>query len=212
MSANTLVTQRLRLTGRKAIAMLAGALVLATGVATTVSAAHDLGPFALVPGLRGVDLVAAPAGAPTLAEHSSVEGAAQLDDPTLSHGLMPGQAAYFGYRLGLTAASLPSADVTMDPTAVEGSQDGLSYEVRQVGDATQCRAEWASGQVVVPPRPFSAGASAPFAVQRMADSVVGAQATQLCIKVSLDPAASAPQTGSVTWRFVATATAEQPGR
>lgn len=203
MSANTYVTQRVWRGARKVLAGLAGVLISTTGATTTVLAARDLSGFSLVPGLSRVDLQTAPAGV-SLGDHSSLAAAARLIDPALTDGLQPGESAYFGYTLGLSAASVPVAAVTMDPAAVDGDEGGLTYEVRKVVDATRCRRDWRLGQVLVAPRTFADPPSPVFAVSRQTED--SAQAiTQLCIRVTLSPTAAKAQTGSVTWRFVASA-------
>lgn len=173
-----------------------------TGATTTVMAVQNLSGFDLHFGASRVDLLAAPAGV-RLGDHATIGGAAQLVDPALTDGLQPGESAYFGYVLGLSASSVPLASVTMDPAAVSGDEPGLSYEVRRASDVTQCRRDWAAGEVLVPPRTFADPPSQGFAVGRVAEgSAQGA--TQLCIRVTLSSGAASTQTGSVTWRFVAT--------
>lgn len=205
MSANTLVSPQFRRLGRRVLAGAAGLLVSAVGVVTTVDAARGLGTFSLAPGGGSVDLVAAAAAGPQLAEHETLSGAAQLSDPALTQGLPPGASAFFGYRLGLTASSVPLAMVTMNPVVASGPQALLSYEVRQVADAQKCREQWDAGQVLVLPRGFGAGPSEGFAVRRMDDSAAVGEATQLCIKVGLAASANGPQTSPVSWRFLAVA-------
>jgi hypothetical protein len=203
VSANTYVTQRVWRGARKVLAGLAGAAVSTTGVATTVMAVRDLGGFNLVSSVSRINLQTAPAGM-RLGDHSSLAAAARLVDPALTDGLQPGESAYFGYTLALSADSVPLAAVSMDPAADGGDESGLTYEVRQAFDATQCRRDWAQGSVLVPPRTFADPASPTFDVGRVAEgSAEGI--TQLCIRVTLSESATSTQTGSVAWRFVASA-------
>ncbi len=201
MSANTYVTQRLWRRTRQVVAGMAGILITTTGATTTALAVRDLGGFEVFQGFGRVDLKAAPAGVVTLSEHESAADAARLSDQAVTDGLQPGEAAYFGYTLALGAHSVPVAAVTMEPSAVNGDRSALSYEVRKVSDATQCRRDWSAGEMVVAPRAFSDPASESFGITRLGASP---GPTQLCIKVSLAATASAAHTGSVTWRFLAT--------
>ena len=182
-------------------------LVSAAGVVTTVDAARGLGTFSLASDGGAVNLVAAAAATPQLAEHGTLSDATQLTDPELTHGLPPGESAFFGYRLGLTTSSVPLATVTMNPVVSSGSQSVLTYEVRQVADAQKCREQWDTGVRVVRPSGFDAGPSEGFAVGRLGDGALVGGATQLCIKVTLDAAADQPQTSPVSWRFLAVAAA-----
>jgi len=203
VSANTYVTQQLWRQARKVVAGLAGALVSAAGITSTYLATRDLDAFNLGSGFSQVDLLAAPAGVSILAKHSTVDGAARLIDPALSDGLQPGESAYFGYTLALSPASVPVGVVNLAPVAVEGGNEGLTYEVRRVADATKCRVLWSAGQELVPSRAFTDPPSPTFEVARLTDAAPEGTSTQLCIRVSLSPKATASQTGSVTWRFVA---------
>lgn len=201
MSANTYVTQRLLRKVRQVVAGLAGIVITTTGATTAALAARDLSGFAVFDGFGRVDLQAAPAGVRSLSEHASVADAAQLTDPALVDGLQPGESAHFGYTLALTSDSVPLAAVTMQAAAVSGDEAALTFEVRKVADATQCRRAWNTGEVLVAPQSFRDVAPAPFDVPRMGASGVP---TQLCIKVTLAADAGTSQTGPVTWRFLAT--------
>lgn len=161
--------------------------------------------FSLASDGGAVDLVAAAAASPQLAEHGTLGDATQLTDPEMTHGLPPGESALFGYRLGLTASSVPLATITMNPAVSSGPQSLLSYEVRRVTDAQKCRELWDAGVVVVRSRGFGAGPSEGFDVGRLDDGARAGGATQLCIKVTLDAVASQPQTSPVSWRFLAVA-------
>lgn len=202
MSANTIVTHEAWRGARLVLAVVAGAIVSMVGATSTVVAWQGMDGFESAAASGRVDLQAAPAGAADLSEHSTAADAAELVDQGRTDGLHPGQAAYFGYVLGLGSDGAATASVAVSSPTVAGEGAGLSYEVRQVSDAQQCRSQWRTGQELVSERDFTHSVSPGFVVTR---AERGQDPLQLCIRVRLAEDAGRVVTGSVTWKFVAAA-------
>lgn len=197
MSANTYVAKRLWRWCREVVAGLAGVAVSVVG-ASSVVANMSNGSEPPPADSGQVDLVVTPVRGSSLVPRASGSGVVALADPRVVDGLHPGESAYFGLTLSLRGAT-EDAEISLFPTSSVAVTEDLSYEVRSVSDPTQCRREWDAGAVLVSRRTVVEPAEAGF---RLAG---GGSELPACIRVVHHTHAAHVETGSVTWRFVATA-------
>ncbi|HML51851.1 MAG TPA: hypothetical protein PKD84_10660 [Propionicimonas sp.] len=140
-------------------------------------------------------LVVTPVQGGHLVQVEGDRGQVQLTDSKVVDGLHPGEAAYFGLTLSLRHAEGRVARASVIPEVDLAGTADLSYEVRVVADATQCRERWPDGHAVVSRRAITEAALDSFLLSGDGPSL------PLCIRVAHAKDAPEVETGSVLWRF-----------
>lgn len=195
VSANTYVAKRLWRWCREVIAGLAGVAVSLVGASSVVANMANGGDFDSVEP-NPASLVVTPVHGGHLVGVEGDRGRVQLTDPKVVDGLHPGEAAYFGLALSLRHAEGRAARASVIPEVDLAGTTDLTYEVRAVADATQCRDQWPAGHVVVSQRNITDAALDTFLLSGDSPSL------PLCIRVVHAKDAGDVETGSVVWRFV----------
>jgi len=195
VSANTYVAKRLWRWCREVVAGLAGVAVSLVGASSVVANMTEGVGFDSVEPNAAV-LVVAPVNGGHLVQVEEDRNQAQLTDSEVVDGLHPGEAAYFGLTLSLRHAEGRAARASVIPEVDLAGTADLSYEVRAVADATQCRERWSDGHMVVSRRNITEAALDSFLLSGDGPSL------PLCIRVAHAKGASDVETGSVVWRFV----------
>ncbi len=188
---------------RKAMAILAGGLVLGIGAAVTLAAWNDSEFATGVFGSGAFDL------------EGSVDGASFTSDPTApgkslsfeldAGSLAPGDVVAVPFAVQLSADSSYAADVSISASGDEPIAAGLTYSVVDTGAfAAECDAE-------TPGDPLVTDAAAAASTTADAFSLTSAGAPRnLCIIVTAGDALPQSAAGAVTWKFVATSTDPLP--
>lgn len=195
VSANTYVAKRLWRWCREVVAGLAGVAVSLVGASSVVANMANGGGYDSVE-RNAASLVVTPVHGGQLVEVEGDHDRVQLTDSKVVDGLHPGEAAYFGLALSLRDAQGRAARASVIPEVDLAGTTDLTYEVRAVVDATQCRDQWLVGHVVVSQRNITSTALNSFVLSGDSPSL------PLCIRVVHAKNSSEVETGSVVWRFV----------
>lgn len=188
---------------RKAMAILAGGLVLGVGAAVTLAAWNDSEFATAVFGSGVLDL------------EGSVDGSSFTSDPTApgkslsfeidASSLTPGDVVAVPFAVQLSSDSSYAADIAILTSSDDPIAAGLTYSVVDTGAfVAGCDAETSGVPLVV-------DAAAASSTTNDAFSLTAAESPRnLCIVVTADDALPQSATGAVTWKFVATSTDPLP--
>ncbi|MFK4760432.1 SipW-dependent-type signal peptide-containing protein [Microbacterium sp. ZW T5_45] len=195
-------------TRRKALAVLAGGLVLGVGAAVTLAAWNDsefatgtfqAGAFNLEGSTDGVDY----------AEHPDAPGAALAFTLPLAGNLSPTDTVYAPFWLRLDDATTTGAEVTVTREASSGANEAnISYDIYAIGAAAPCDASASAGTLLVSGDALTdSDAGSTFALAAPVSPAAGV-AQKVCVI-----ATAGPETGpgalveggaaSATWKFAA---------
>lgn len=192
----------------RARALLAGGLVLGLGSAATLAAWND-SEYASSTVTASTFGIEGSVNEGAWSEHTSADGAAQLEfDPALPL-ISPGQSGFLQFSVRTTADSTAGGAVTLQAPTLAGSavlQDALVYAVRAVPDGSACAAalfDDAEAEVIVP-NETALAATVPENASELAPGA--ANAVDYCVRISMVPGAdndAQGETMTATWQFLA---------
>ncbi|MCK2037658.1 SipW-dependent-type signal peptide-containing protein [Microbacterium sp. SSW1-49] len=201
---------------RKALAVLAGGLVLGVGVVAVLAAWND-SEFAAGTFTAGTfNLEGSSTGNANYSDHNVDDGdtAATLAF-TLPTGVVdsmsPGDSVYAGFWVRLAAGTTTGADLVAAGTeadaAASSNSDHLSYAIYQLAPGATCNAASATGTPIATGATLDAQTgTTTVTLLEGADATTAGAAVQLCFAVTADANLEQGLTTTATWEFTATST------
>lgn len=190
---------------RKALAVLAGGLVLGVGAAVTLAAWNDsefaTGTF----GAGSFDLEGSTTSATDgYADHEAAPGAALAFTLPLADNLSPTDVVYAPFWVRLDETTTSDATLVADTVAATGANAAnLSYEVYAIAADATCDATTATGALVSSGATLDAITVGADVALTAGDGVAGAP-VQLCFEVTAGADLEEGGDATATWSFTAT--------
>lgn len=193
---------------RKALAVLAGGLVLGVGAAVTLAAWND-SEFATGEFSAGsFDLEGATDGAAgAYSDHDTADGAATLAFTLpVAENLSPGDVAYAPFWVRLDASTTSAAQLAATSVVATGANAAhLGYTVHAIDAAATCGAATATtGTQLAAGTSLSAFAASGTQLLAAGAGTAAGAPTQLCFAVTAQESLVAGESAVATWAFTAT--------